>query len=238
MFDPDLGLVVDLETCEDAHAQERTLVPAVLERVQAGDLWMGDRNFCTRAILTAFVARGAALLIREHGASPNPTPVGRRRHVGRGETGVVYEQAVAIETEAGEMLALRRIELELDQPTEDGDTLIRLLTNLPAERFDAAEVARLYRRRWSIEGLFQKLEAVLKSEVNERDHETRGAYFREQRGTQRVSSPHLRDRPHPGEANEGGLRPGVRACGDAPQRTRKYVFMPSVQCFVQLCEIA
>jgi len=157
---------VDLEPCEDAHAQERTLVPAVLERAQAGDLWIGDRNFCTRAILTAMVARGAALLIREHGASPNPTPVGRRLKVGQGETGVVYEQAVTIETEAGERLELRRIELELDQPTEDGDTLIRLLTNLPAERFDAREVARLYRRRWSIEGLFQKLEAVLKSEVN------------------------------------------------------------------------
>jgi hypothetical protein len=65
----------------------------------------------------------------------------------------------------GTTLVARRIELELDQPTEDGDTRIRLLTNLPEQRFDACAVARLYRRRWTIEGLFQRLESVLQSEI-------------------------------------------------------------------------
>lgn len=165
VFDPDLGLAIDLEPCEDGHVQERTLLPAVLDRVQPGELWIGDRNFSTRAAIAAIVARAAAFLFREHGASPNPTPTGPRRKVGRVETGIVYEQPVTIETETGETLPLRRIELELDQPTEDGDTLIRLLTNLPARSFDACAVARLYRRRWTIEGMFQRLESVLKSEV-------------------------------------------------------------------------
>lgn len=165
VFDPDLGLVVDLVPCEDGHVQERTLLPAALARVQPGELWIGDRNFSTRAAIAAIMARAAAFLFREHGASPNPTPTGPRHEVGRIETGVVFEQPVTIDTEAGETLTLRRIELELDQPTEDGDTMIRLLTNLPAETFDACAVARLYRRRWTIEGLFQRLESVLKSEV-------------------------------------------------------------------------
>jgi IS4 transposase len=165
VFDPDLDLVVDLEPGEDGHAQERTLLPAVLARAQPGDLWIGDRNFSTRAAISAIVARGATFLFREHGTSPNPTPTGPRREVGRIETGTVYEQPVTIETETGETLVLRRIELELDQPTEDGDTWIRLLTNLPEQAFDACAVARLYRRRWTIEGLFQRLEAALNSEV-------------------------------------------------------------------------
>jgi IS4 transposase len=165
VFDPDLGLVVDLEPCEDGHVQERTLLPAVLDRVQPGELWIADRNFSTRAAIAAIVARGAAFLFREHGVSPSPTPTGPRHKVGRTETGVVYEQPVTIETEAGTTLTLRRIELELDQPTEDGDTLIRLLTNLPKRAFNARAVARLYRRRWTIEGLFQRLESCLKSEV-------------------------------------------------------------------------
>lgn len=165
VFDPDLGLVIDLEPCEDGHVQERTLLPAVLDRVQPGELWIGDRNFSTRAAIAAIVARAAVFLFREHSASPNPTPTGPRRKVGRVETGVVYEQPVTLGTEAGETLVLRRIELELDQPTEDGDTLIRLLTNLPARSFDGCAVARLYRRRWTIEGMFQRLESVLKSEV-------------------------------------------------------------------------
>lgn len=165
VFDPDLGLVVDLEPCEDGHAQERMLLPAMLARVQPGELWIGDRNFSTRATIATIVARAATFLLREHGASPNPAPLGPRYKVGRIETGIVYEQAVTIGTEAGKTLSLRRIELELDQPTEDGDTMIRLLSNLPAEDFDACAVARLYRRRWTIEGLFQRLESVLKSEV-------------------------------------------------------------------------
>ena len=165
VFDPDLGLVVDLQPGEDGHAQERTLLPAVLARVQPGELWIGDRNFSTRVAIAAIVSHGAAFLLREHGASPNPTPAGPRRKVGRVETGIVYEQPVTIDNEAGDTLSLRRIELELDEPPEDGDTMIRLLTNLPTKDFDACAVARLYRRRWTIEGLFQRLESVLKSEV-------------------------------------------------------------------------
>src|SRR5580693_3388948 len=124
IFDPDLDLVVDLEPGEDAHAQERTMLPAVLSRAQPGDLWIADRNFSTRAAIWAILARSAAFLFREHSVSPSPTPTGPRREVGRIETGVVHEQPVTIpsETETGEPLVLRRIELELDDPTEDGDT--------------------------------------------------------------------------------------------------------------------
>jgi hypothetical protein len=62
------------------------------------------------------------------------------------------------------MIRLRRIELHLDQSTGSGDTVVRILTNLPSEK-PAEEVATLYRRRWSIEGMFQWLESVLHSEV-------------------------------------------------------------------------
>lgn len=166
VFDPDLGLVIDLEPGEDAHAQERALLPSVLSRVQPHDLWIADRNFSTRPAILAILARGAAFVFREHSASPNPTATGPRREIGRVETGVVYEQPVTIPgDEKKTIVTLRRIELELDTPTTDGDTRIRLLTNLPSERFDACFVARLYRRRWMVESLFQRLESVLTSEV-------------------------------------------------------------------------
>ncbi len=85
--------------------------------------------------------------------------------MGRIETGVVYEQDVQVEDETGRLFALRRIELQLDTPTEDGDTVIRLLTNVPKRRLSGKAVARLYRKRWSIEGMFQRLESVLQSEL-------------------------------------------------------------------------
>lgn len=44
--------------------------------------------------------------------------------------------------------------------------MIRLLTNLPSRAFPATKVADLYRRRWTIEGMFQRLESTLHSEVH------------------------------------------------------------------------
>ena len=163
VYDPDAGLVIDLVPCEDAHAQERTLMPTLLAAAQPGEVWMADRNFSTTGILSGWHKRGAAFVVREHGSSPNPTVLGNLRKVGRVESGVVYEQPVQIG--AGEdAITIRRIEVHLDQPSEDGDTVIRILSNLPDSK-GAEEIANLYRRRWTIESMFQWLESVLHSEV-------------------------------------------------------------------------
>lgn len=169
VYDPATDLVVDLVPGEDAHAGERVLMPAVAATAGPGELWIADRNFATRAFIHAVVHGGAAVLVREHGRTPSPVAVGPRRRVGRCETGFLYEQAVAVplaerDGSPGGEVAMRRLELELDTPTENGDTVLRLLTTLP-RRISARRVAALYRRRWSIEGMFQRLEAALASEV-------------------------------------------------------------------------
>ena len=167
VFDPDAGVVIDLVPCEDGHASERGLLAPLLAASRPGELWIGDRLFCTRAAILSASSRGAAVLFRETKVNPNPTPVGRRRRIGRIETGVVYEQRVTIPTADGAdvgVLELRRIEVVLDTPTTDGETVIRLLTTLPA-KVRARAVASLYRKRWTIEGLFGRLEAALHSEI-------------------------------------------------------------------------
>jgi IS4 transposase len=166
VYAPDLDMVVDLAPGEDGHAQERTLMPALQARAQPGDLWIADRNLSTRGILLGWHERGAGFIVREHSVSPNPRALDNKpRRVGRIETGMLVEQKVAIDDDMGQPLILRRIQLELNEPTEDGDTVIVLLTNLPKSRFTARKIARLYRRRWSIEALFQRLESMLYSEV-------------------------------------------------------------------------
>ncbi len=70
---------------------------------------------------------------------------------------------------AGAPVAWRRIELALDTPTEAGESVIRLWSNLP-ERVEARQIARLYRRRWCVEGMFQRLEAALHSEIGSLGH--------------------------------------------------------------------
>jgi IS4 transposase len=164
VYDPDTRLVVDVVPCEDGHAQERTLVPAVIGTVKKGQLWIADRNFSTKAIMADIHRAGGAFLIREHGASPNPTELGVARRKEQTDSGEIYEQTVEIALEDGARIALRRIEVRLNTPTEDGETVIRLLTNLPRE-LAANVVASAYRHRWKIENMFQWLESVLHSEV-------------------------------------------------------------------------
>src|SRR5881275_1369091 len=48
VYEPTHGVVRDVFLCEDGHAQERSLFGEVLKTVYGGDLWIADRNFCTR----------------------------------------------------------------------------------------------------------------------------------------------------------------------------------------------
>jgi IS4 transposase len=165
VYDPDLGMVLDVIPCEDGHTQERALMQPLLAAARPGELWMGDRNFCTRPILCGWHQQGSSFLVREHGANPNPSARDKPRKIGKIDTGTVFEQSVSIDDDAGSPVLLRRIELRLNQPTEDGEMIVRLLTNLPAAEFSALALARLYRRRWRIEMMFQRLESVLQSEI-------------------------------------------------------------------------
>jgi IS4 transposase len=165
VYDPDLGVVLDMIACEDGHTQERALMGPLLAAARPGDLYIADRNFCTRAILCGWHQQGSSFLVREHGANPNPSALDKPRKMGIIDTGSVFEQAVSIDDDAGFPVRLRRIELRLKKPTEDGQMIIRLLTNLPVCEFSALELARLYRRRWRIEMMFQRLESVLQSEI-------------------------------------------------------------------------
>jgi hypothetical protein len=166
VLDPERMLITDVVPCEDGHAQERSMTAAILEMVRPGDLWIKDRNFCTTAFLFGIAERGGAFVTRQHGSTLTWEVVGERVSKGRCETGEVFEQKVRLSNDEGEILFVRRITVELDQPTRDGDRTIHILTNLPEEAADAVKVAQLYRKRWTLETAFQELEASLHGEIN------------------------------------------------------------------------
>jgi IS4 transposase len=165
VYEPASGLVSDVFPCEDGHAQERSLFTAVLRTVQAGDLWIADRNFCTREFLCDIDARGASFVIRQHRGLPFEI-VSPLRPLGRVETGQIAEQRVRVVDAQGGVHVLRRLRMKLDHATRDGATLLYILTNLPARRVSAQRVARLYRKRWTLETALQHLEAYFHSEIN------------------------------------------------------------------------
>lgn len=166
VLDPALALPIDVFPCEDGHAQERSLLGAVLERVTPGDLWIGDRNFCTNGFLTGIVEAGGHFILREHKKLAwEPVTGSKLRSAGKTKTGSVSQQKVEVVDAHGHVHVCRRIELRLNQATRDGDRTIALLTNLPARAASARKVAELYRERWTIETAFQELATHLNSEI-------------------------------------------------------------------------
>lgn len=165
ILEPAVMLITDVFPCEDAHAQERQLLPEVLETVRPKDVWIGDRNFCTTHFLFGIVQRRGFFLIRQHGSTLSYELLGKRKVVGRCETGMVYEQAMRLMHPDGRTLKIRRVSLVLDEPTADGDEEIHILCNLPKRQFSAIAVANGYRRRWKLENAFQELEQSLESEI-------------------------------------------------------------------------
>lgn len=165
IYDPAVDAVVDVFPCTDGHAQERSLFAEIVKRIQKNDVDIADRNFCTSEFLRAHHAAGAFVIIRHHANLPLHE-LGPLQACGRSETGKVFEQLVEVYLEGGGTLILRRITVRLKSPARDGDTELHILTTLPRAVADPLLIAQLYRRRWTIETAFQRLERDLHSELN------------------------------------------------------------------------
>lgn len=166
VYDPSLEMVVDSFPCEDGHAQERSLLPDVVPTVQARDLWIMDRNFCTREFLEGIEDKHGTFICRLHRGLTFAAE-GIERRVGSCETGVVYEKWVDVTPffKDGKTRRYRLIRVELKEETRDGEKELFLLTDLSKSAANAKRIAQMYRRRWEIETMFQELEAHLHSEV-------------------------------------------------------------------------
>jgi hypothetical protein len=162
-YDPASGLVLDVVASEDASTSERVLVREIFDRARPGDLYVCDRFYCTTELLFRLCDGQAFFVIRQFDRL-------RWRVLkdlgpqGRVETGAVSEQLVEVEDpETGSCRRMRWITLTLDTPTREGETEIRLLTNLRG--ISALRVCELYRKRWTIEGHFSFLKNELHGEI-------------------------------------------------------------------------
>jgi IS4 transposase len=165
VLDPSLMLAIDVFPCEDGHAQERSLLPEVLETIRPRDVWLDDRNFCTRDFLFGIAHRQGFFVTRQHKNLPWEAVTVPRRQ-GRVEGAEVWRQQVRLIHDDGTALFAWRIKMVLDKPTRDGERELFVLTNLPAEDADALRVANLYRERWGIEILFRELTDTLANEID------------------------------------------------------------------------
>ncbi len=164
VLDPSLMLAIDVFPCEDAHAQERSLLHKVLTTIEEDDVWIADRNFCTLNFLSGIVAKKGYFIIREHQCFPW-YDASEFRHIGSVEGGTVFEQTVKVSDDEGYLSNIRRVKIILDETTRDGDSEIFILTNLSTKVANALVVAQIYRQRWTIETLFQILTEIFNCEI-------------------------------------------------------------------------
>lgn len=162
-FDHQTRLFDQAYLLEDAHAQESTVLDRVLEDLSAKDLVIADRHFCIVRFLLKLAARCGFFVIRQHGRLKGKL-LGKRKRVGKIDSGTVYEQALEI-CDGDETLVVRRVTVELVEPTRDGDTEIHVLSNVPATDADGCVLAQLYRDRWEIENAFYLLTMTLNCET-------------------------------------------------------------------------
>src|SRR6185437_2173381 len=164
LYEPASGLILEAIPEEDGHTQERALLDRI--DVAAGQLLIMDRNFCVRSFLFRIKRAGAFFLVRRHAQNLPYRELTPLEVQGRSTTGTVLEQAIEVEDleVPGEVHPLRRIVVQLDRPTREGDTEIVLITNLPAE-VSAIDCSAAYLERWQIERHYQVMTDLLHCEV-------------------------------------------------------------------------
>jgi IS4 transposase len=165
VLDPERMLILEALPCEDGHASERSLVAQVLRWVQPGELWIADRNLCFLGFVEGLDQAQAHFVLRQHGQF-TVEPLEEFRQVGRNQSGTVSEQKVRVRLPCGQFREWRRIRVQLDRPTRKGEREVLLITSLSTEEADALKIAELYLGRWTIERVFQDIEANLASEIN------------------------------------------------------------------------
>ncbi len=94
VLDPALGLALEVVCCEDAHAQERTLLGPILDTVAPRDVWVADRNFCTTGFLFGIANRNGFFVIRRHAVTLTWERESAWKPMGRTETGTLTEQTI------------------------------------------------------------------------------------------------------------------------------------------------
>ena len=163
VLDADRQLIQDIFLLEDGQAQERTVVGDILQTREAKDLVFADSAYCTIKFLCGIHNVGACFIVRQHGSLQGEL-LGKRKSCGPSDTGKLFEQAIRIGGSDG--ITIRRITIELFEPTVDGDLVIHLLSNVPVQDADAEGIASLYRRRWEIEHKFYVAQVALRCEVD------------------------------------------------------------------------
>jgi Transposase DDE domain len=156
--------------CKGKGTGETELFRTLLEQVEAGDVVVADRYYCTWWLLALLVGRGADACCRLHHL--RRCDFGQGRQLGKGDHVVrwpkparpVWLDAAAYEALPA-FLEIREVQVVVSTPGFRVRQFVVATTLRDAERYRAADIADLYHQRWHVELDIRALKTTLKMDV-------------------------------------------------------------------------
>lgn len=165
VYDLATGLCDRIAVDEDAYKNEKPLAESLLQEAVPGEIYIGDRAFCTYRLMGQILDRQAFFVFREHNHNLVYEEQLPDKRCGRCSTGRVLQGQVRLCNRSRKCVwQLRRIHVELDVPTDSGEHDLWLLTNLPPT-YKPRAIAELYRSRWKIERHFHLIKRELHGQM-------------------------------------------------------------------------
>ena len=149
------------------HQHESILFRTLWERLEKGDVMLGDRGFCSYGAMAGLFQRGIDSVLRLHQARKVSFREGRR--LGK-EDRLITWQKPAQRTDAWSLeewealpaeLSLRLIRLSVSTPGFRTRSVTLVTTLTDASTYPAEEIRALYGRRWHVELHFHQIKILL-----------------------------------------------------------------------------
>jgi hypothetical protein len=186
VFSLAVGTVLEaaLGKYEGKQTGENSLFRTLHDRLDEGDVVLADRYFGGWFDLALLLQRGVHSVVRKHQLRATDFRSGVR--LGPNDHLVFWSKPQRPEWLTREqyqalpaVLVLREVRVRVEQPGFRTKDVIVVTTLLDAERYPAAEIAKLYRRRWQAELKLRSLKVVMQMEHLrcEKPHRVRNEFY-------------------------------------------------------------
>jgi hypothetical protein len=170
VFSLQSGALLDLSIASQRQHDVR-LARQLWPKLQAGDIILADRGFCSFADLAQLQAAGSDVVMRLHQA--RKTDFRRGKRLGPNDRLVVWNKPLQPTPNLTKeelkalpnTLQLRLVRYRIHIPGCRCQEVILVTTLLDAKRFGATQLAQLYFRRWSVELHFHQIKILLGMDV-------------------------------------------------------------------------
>lgn len=168
VFALSVGTVLDaaIGRYQGKQTGETSLLRSIAEVLQEGDVFLADRCFSGWCDLARLLRRGIDTVVRKHQGRATDFRTGQR--LGKDDHLVVVRKPERPEwlsreeyAQLPDELTLREVRIRVQQRGFRTKEIIVVTTLLDADRYSAAALADLYRRRWQAELNLRSLKIVL-----------------------------------------------------------------------------